>query len=142
MSYRRYPLNAIVLGNNLLSAWAGDVSPSIEKRRCIKLTFRFIAAATPLVGAFFVHDLAKILSVTGVVGFGLAFIFPASLNVFSQRACDRIFGPVVAGNDNARTPYHHELYFKYSEHIISAVFIVVGLYTLVTSIAAAAGYSV
>lgn len=135
----RYPLNAIVLGNNLLSAYAGDVTPSMEQSRLVKHGFRLLAAVLPIVGAFLVSDLDRILSVTGVVGFGVAFFFPAILSAKSATMCVQVFGEQKAGPGPARTPYRHRLYFKGSEYVVAAVFAIIAVYTLVYSVAAATG---
>ena len=47
-----YPLNAITLGNNLMAAWASDLTPKVARFRRVRLFFRLLAAVPPIVGAF------------------------------------------------------------------------------------------
>ena len=78
-----YPLNAITLGNNLLSTVYGNDSHTVEHSRAHRLFFRLSAALPPLLAASCVSDLGFITDYTGISGFGIAFIFPALLSYYS-----------------------------------------------------------
>jgi len=78
-----FPLNAITLGNNLMSAAFGD--EILEADRATTTLFRVLAAVPSIIGACFVRDLGKITDYTGMTGFGLAFIFPALLHLWSKK---------------------------------------------------------
>ena len=47
-----YPLAAITLGNNLMSAWASDKVAMVSRYRHFRLLFRLVAAVPPLAGAY------------------------------------------------------------------------------------------
>lgn len=96
-----YPLNAITMGNNLLSAWAGDRAPKVERNRRIVTMFRLLAAGPPLVGAAFVNRLDTILSYTGLIGFIVTFWVPCLLVWSSRKRCAELFPDDVG----MRLPY-------------------------------------
>ena len=78
-----FPLNAITLGNNMLTCFVHD--PIRQKHRPTVVAFRLIAVIPPLIGACFVHDLASILQWTGFVGVSMAFIYPTILQYKSAQ---------------------------------------------------------
>jgi hypothetical protein len=78
-----YPLNAITLGNNLLSTVYGSNVHVLEHSRIHRVMFRLIAAIPALIAASYVSDLGSITDYTGCTGFGIAFIFPALLSYYS-----------------------------------------------------------
>ena len=72
-------------GNNLMSAYYGEKVHEVEKNRSIKTKFRLLAALPPLIAAYFISDIGRAITYTGVSGFILAFIFPALLGIFSKK---------------------------------------------------------
>ena len=122
-----YPLGAITLGNNLMSAWATGRTPMVERYRHFRLAFRLVAAVPPLAGAFFVSNLDTILSFAGILGFFIAFFVPAALYVGSVCGCVGVWAGIlhtvldgfgrhyysrkrcleVFPNTSARTMYEH-----------------------------------
>jgi hypothetical protein len=82
-----YPLNAITLGNNLMSAYYGSSIHKVEESRWARASFRLIAAMPPILGAACVADLSVITHFTGVSGYALAFLFPALLAIYSEQRC-------------------------------------------------------
>lgn len=83
------PLNAIVLGNNLLSAFVKN--EALKQRRIVKIPFRLVAALPPILVACLVRNLATILQYVGLVGFFINFIFPALINLLSKHRCSKVF---------------------------------------------------
>jgi hypothetical protein len=82
-----FPLNAITLGNSLMSWYHGSRVHTLgvqEYRRSVAL-FRMIAAAPPLCAALFVSNLGVITNFAGVTGFAIAFLFPALLALYSKK---------------------------------------------------------
>ena len=81
-----FPLNAITLGNNLMSAVYGSkLVPRMEKSRLRRSLFRLLAALPPMALALVESNLGEITDFTGITGFAVAFIFPALLSLFSAR---------------------------------------------------------
>ena len=82
-----FPLNAITLGNSLMSAYYGSRIHvlGVDECRRARILFRLFSAVPPLFAASFVSDLGTITHFAGVSGFAIAFIFPALLAIFSQR---------------------------------------------------------
>jgi hypothetical protein len=72
-----FPLNAITLGNNMLTCFVHD--PIQQVHRPTIVMFRLIAVIPPIIGSMLVHDLASILQYTGCVGVVMAFLFPLAL---------------------------------------------------------------
>ena len=68
-----FPLNAITLANNIMSA---VIPPHLTTQRRYIIPFRLVAALLPLVGAAFVRSLDSILHYTGCVGVLIAFLYP------------------------------------------------------------------
>jgi amino acid permease len=78
-----YPLTAVVLGNNLFSAFYGYADEAAYDQKT-KIFFRLLAAVPPLIGAFFISSLGNITNFTGITGFGIVFIFPSLLAYYSH----------------------------------------------------------
>lgn len=102
-----FPLNAITLGNNILSmrdkkaaASEGSAQPA---RRAVVM-FRLLAAVPPIVAGFFVRDLGRISEYAGTVGVLITLVFPALLNLKSRQVLKEVFAL-----DSARTFYSNEL---------------------------------
>jgi len=85
-----FPLNAITLANNMLSA----VVESSEKRSTplYRFSSRILAALCPIVGACLVRDLAPVLDYTGCIGVIIAFLFPCLLMHYSGKELQRFPG--------------------------------------------------
>lgn len=81
-----YPLNAITLGNSLMTAFYGKQRiHELEDSRLLRSAFRLLAAVPPVILAAFVRDLGKITDYTGLTGFAIAFIFPPLLAMASEK---------------------------------------------------------
>ena len=81
-----YPLNAITLGNNLMSAVYGSaLVPAMEKSRLHRTAFRLLAAVPPMLLALVESNLGEITDFTGLTGFAVAFVFPALLSMYSEQ---------------------------------------------------------
>jgi amino acid permease len=77
-----FPLNALSLGNNLMSAYYGK---DPRGTRNLPVTaFRLLAACPPLLGALIFSDLGYITNYTGIMGLLLVFVFPPLLSRFSE----------------------------------------------------------
>jgi amino acid permease len=74
-----FPLCAITLGNNILSAYYGEQVHTMAESKPHRVAFRLLAAAPPVLTAAFVTDLGAITRVSGICGFAIAFIFPSLL---------------------------------------------------------------
>jgi hypothetical protein len=79
-----FPLNAVTLGNNLLSIFYGQRVHAVENSRIHRVMFRLLAAIPPIILASIVSDLGRITDYTGITGFGIAFIFPSLLSYYSR----------------------------------------------------------
>lgn len=82
-----FPLNAITLGNSLMSSYYGSrihVLGVTEASRA-KIAFRAIAAMPPILAASMISNLGTITHFAGVSGFAIAFIFPSLLAIYSER---------------------------------------------------------
>ena len=80
-----FPLNAITLGNNMMSTFYGSHYARMEKNRFHRCIFRLLAACPPILLAFCESNLGEITDFTGLTGFAVAFIFPALLSIYSER---------------------------------------------------------
>lgn len=78
-----FPLNAVTLGNSLVSALYGPTAPAPS--RIVVVFFRLMAAIPPIIGASIMSDLGKITDYTGVSGMAICFIFPALLGLYSEK---------------------------------------------------------
>ena len=79
-----FPLNALTLGNNLMSAFYGG-SRTQPLGTTYKYLFRVLAAVPPLLGASVIKDLSVITKYTGLCGFALGFVFPPLLGLASEK---------------------------------------------------------
>ena len=82
-----FPLNAITLGNSLMSSYYGSRIHVLGTREAsrAKIFFRSIAAAPPIIASSLMFDLGTITHFAGVSGFAIAFMFPSLLAIFSER---------------------------------------------------------
>mmetsp|Transcript_17329 Transcript_17329/g.29304 ORF Transcript_17329/g.29304 Transcript_17329/m.29304 type:complete len:427 (+) Transcript_17329:273-1553(+) len=78
-----YPLNALTLGNNLMSSYFGEKIDLYLGSKLYLTSFRLLAAIPPFVGAMVVRELGHITAFTGLTGFAIAFIFPGLLSIAS-----------------------------------------------------------
>lgn len=81
-----YPLNAVVLGNNLL---VGAQGASAEPNRRDVILFRLLASSPPILGAYFVKELGIITSYSGVLAIITVLSFPALLFIRSKRLMEQ-----------------------------------------------------
>eukprot|EP00563_Minutocellus_polymorphus_P017560 CAMPEP_0197726256 /NCGR_PEP_ID=MMETSP1434-20131217/14526_1 /TAXON_ID=265543 /ORGANISM="Minutocellus polymorphus, Strain CCMP3303" /LENGTH=520 /DNA_ID=CAMNT_0043312127 /DNA_START=75 /DNA_END=1634 /DNA_ORIENTATION=+ len=79
-----YPLNAIVLGNNLVQKIHNQ--REIETHAHLRTIYRVIASSPPIVGALFVRELGVITSYAGVLAIITVLCFPAMMYISSKRA--------------------------------------------------------
>lgn len=91
-----FPLNAITLGNNMFAAFF--TGTKWMRSRPVEVMFRLLAAIPPLIGSFFVRNLATILQYVGLIGFLITFIIPPVLNLVSRYHCEKRFRA-------SKTPY-------------------------------------
>lgn len=88
-----FPINAVALSSNLLSAVFGERSTKVERDdRATVIVFRLLASVPPVVGACLSHNLAQILDYSGVVGLLIATVIPPLLWEASLRRSARVFG--------------------------------------------------
>ena len=82
-----FPLNAITLGNSLMSWYHGSRIHTLgaEAYRRQLTYFRLLAVLPPLLAALFVSSLGVITNFAGVTGFAIAFLFPALLALYSKK---------------------------------------------------------
>ena len=82
-----FPLNAIILGNSLMSWYHGSHIHTLgaEPYRRQQTLFRLVAVLPPLAAALFVSSLGVITNFAGVTGFAIAFLFPALLALYSKK---------------------------------------------------------
>lgn len=76
-----YPLNAVVLGNNLLTKLCGPNETSRHK----KTFFRLVSSFPPVFGALFVRDLGIITSYAGILAIITVLCFPALMHLSSKQ---------------------------------------------------------
>lgn len=84
-----YPLNAITLGNNMLSAFYGRKIHEVEDDRWARIPFRLLASIPPIILAILVRELGTITDYAGTTGFVLAFSFSALLYIRSRNAAEK-----------------------------------------------------
>eukprot|EP00904_Undaria_pinnatifida_P001044 jgi/Undpi1/10940/HiC_scaffold_3.g01466.m1 len=87
-----YPLNVMVVANNLMAAVYNDHVDNAENDSVIVTTFRIGCAVPPLLWALLFKDFAAIVGYAGCLTVLIAFVFPAYLNLISQRMCNERFG--------------------------------------------------
>ena len=80
-----FPLNAVTLGDSLMSSFYGAKVHEIENIRPVKILFRLFAAVPPIAAATMNLHLGTITDFTGLAGFAIAFIFPALLAQSSEK---------------------------------------------------------
>mmetsp|Transcript_8511 Transcript_8511/g.8625 ORF Transcript_8511/g.8625 Transcript_8511/m.8625 type:complete len:482 (+) Transcript_8511:100-1545(+) len=80
-----FPLNAITLGNNLMSFYYREQMHFVEGFRLNRVRFRVIASLPSVIAALFITDISMITNYTGLTGFVMALIFPALLSFYSRR---------------------------------------------------------
>lgn len=83
-----YPLNAITLGNNLITVFRGETTEPVTTRFDYwKIFYRLCAAAPPIILAGIIHDLDRILQFTGVIGVAIVLLIPVLLHMQSTIFC-------------------------------------------------------
>jgi len=79
-----FPLNAVTLGDSLMSSFYGSKVHEIENIKSFKILFRLFASVPPIVASSLNLHLGTITDFTGLAGFAIAFIFPALLAYSSE----------------------------------------------------------
>ncbi|CAM9635109.1 unnamed protein product [Pylaiella littoralis] len=87
-----YPLNVMVLANNLMAAVYNDHVDNAENDPVIVVTFRIMCSVPPLLCALVWRDFAAIVDYAGSITVVIAFVFPAYVNLISKRMCEERFG--------------------------------------------------
>jgi len=88
-----FPINAVALSSNLMSAVFGERSTKVERDdRSTVIVFRLLASVPPVIGACLSHNLAQILDYSGVVGLLIATVIPPLLWEATLRRSSRVFG--------------------------------------------------
>ena len=84
-----YPLNAITLGNNLMTSYYGTSTAAMQTaKKNLKgerTFFRLLAALPPIIAAVFIQDLGPITAYTGLTGIIIACIVPSVLSYYSEK---------------------------------------------------------
>jgi hypothetical protein len=81
-----YPLVTITLGNSLQSGFFNS------QTKKVKIACRLIAAIPPFAAAIGLRTLGTIVSFAGMLGFFIAFIIPAGLQLRSRQLCRQKWG--------------------------------------------------
>ena len=79
-----FPLNAIILGNNMMGAFYGSKVHEVEHQRWTRSQFRLLASIPPIVCGILERQLGKITDYAGTTGFVMGFGFPALLYLKSR----------------------------------------------------------
>lgn len=79
-----FPLNAIVLGNNIMSTIYGDNVREYELNIRFRVAYRLLSTVPPIVGALFVRELGLITAYAGLFSIATAFFFPPLLYIQSK----------------------------------------------------------
>eukprot|EP00903_Cladosiphon_okamuranus_P005331 g5329.t1 len=87
-----YPLNVMVVANNMMAAVYNDHVDNAENDSVIVTTFRIFCAVPPLLCALLWRDFAAIVGYAGCLTVMIAFVFPAYVNLLSKRMCEERFG--------------------------------------------------
>ncbi|CAM9146857.1 unnamed protein product [Ectocarpus sp. 12 AP-2014] len=87
-----YPLNVMVVANNMMAAVYNDHVDNAENDSVIVTTFRILCAVPPLLCALLWKDFAAIVGYAGCLTVMIAFVFPAYVNLLSKRMCEERFG--------------------------------------------------
>lgn len=112
-----FPLLAVTLGNGLMAvAYPEPVHLArAHKSLRITLSYRFLAAIPPIMGAFCVSNLGSVTAYTGLTGVFISLVFPAALALSSKMKLEQ------AGL-RSDTLWTHGL-----SHTLSVVVLVLGL---------------
>jgi len=84
-----FPLNAIVLGNNLMAAVQGEDVHEHETNVKCRVIFRLLSSVPPIIGSTFVRELGVITSYAGIFAIATAFVFPPLLYIQSIAITER-----------------------------------------------------
>lgn len=84
-----FPLNAFVLGNNLMGAYFGSRIRDFQDNRTITTFFRLLASLPPILGSIFIRQLGIISDFCGIIGLTIAFVFPSWLYLASDERLRR-----------------------------------------------------
>ena len=79
-----FPLNAIVLGNNMMATIYGDNVREYELNIRFRVAYRLLSTLPPIVGALIVRELGLITAYAGLFSIATAFVFPPLLYIQSK----------------------------------------------------------
>ena len=79
-----FPLNAIVLGNNMMATIYGDNVREYVLNIRFRVAYRLLSTVPPIVGALFVRELGLITAYAGLFSIATAFVFPPLLYIQSK----------------------------------------------------------
>jgi hypothetical protein len=87
-----YPLNAITLGNSLMTYLYPGIEDKLDESdksqqefKNTKYAFRVVASAPPILGAYFTRDLGTVTNYSGLCGLAVAYVFPPLLCYYSEK---------------------------------------------------------
>ncbi|CAM9760291.1 unnamed protein product, partial [Phaeothamnion confervicola] len=87
-----YPLNVMVLSNNMMAAVYHDRIDKAERDRVIVTTFRLVCALPPIICASAFRNLASIIGYAGSLAIVISMIVPPYLAMRSREMCQKRFG--------------------------------------------------
>lgn len=105
-----FPLNCVTLGNNIYATLPDSVT-NYKRSRFIKIMCRIISALPPIFLGSIWRKLDLIVKIGGTLGFFIAFVIPAIIQITSRRKVAQFFGP-----ESKRTPY--SWHFSHSAYAI------------------------
>lgn len=86
-----FPLNCVTLGNNIFVTLPDSVT-NYQQSRFIKVICRIISALPPLFLGCLWKKLDIIVKIGGTLGFFIAFVIPAIIQISSRRQCAKVYG--------------------------------------------------
>lgn len=87
-----FPLNTIVVADNILAVYYGDKIDKIQHNTHIRRLFRLFVAVPPIVGACLCANFTKIIDYTGVLAIVISCIFSPLLSILGRETCRSEFG--------------------------------------------------
>ena len=127
-----YPLNAITLGNSMITTFKDNVIylPFMTrklKKKELRIMFRLLASSPPFIVTMVCSNFETIVSFSGLVGFFIAMIIPALLARASKKR-------LLRKKLNPDTPYTSVLTSDTSIHVMIALGTLMTLLVTITTI--------